>query len=123
MAAHQEETNWDSRHSQWAAPSVPLTSFRSIRTREQDLVQALAPGRRGGDVDADVPLRFEAGQSDHALGKLHDAHRLVHVEDVDGNTRALHVDRPARRRDARDAIKGNGPNYWSPPQRNIQTRK
>src|SRR5262249_30274276 len=57
-----------------------------------------------GEHDVDVLAGLEAGEADHALGKVDDAHRLPHVEHVYGDAHALRPGRVARRGD--DEIAG-----------------
>ena len=66
-------------------PAMPISTVGSSRG-EQDFVQPLARPH-AGEHDLDVVARLQAGQPDHALGKIDDLHRLAHVEHIDRDVR------------------------------------
>ena len=65
---------------------------------EQHFLHPLARAR-AGEHDVDIAAGLEAGEPDHALGEIHDLHRLTHIEHVDRDIRTLAPERMARRGD------------------------
>src|SRR4029079_16081325 len=49
---------------------------------KQNFVEPLA-WPDAGEHDFNIALWFETGEADYAFGKLHDSHRLPHVEHID----------------------------------------
>src|SRR5712671_413699 len=98
--AHRLErrTNWPGGHD-------PLDTDRRGRllARKQDFMQPLT-GPNANELDLDIATRLEAGQADHPFRKIDDFHRLAHIENVDGDIRAVGPERVARRHD--DQIAG-----------------
>src|SRR6202453_81806 len=88
------------------------TDFHSrLAGRKQKLLHSLA-GPQPGENDVDIPPRLKSGKPDHLLGEIDDFHRLAHVEDVDGNIRAVRTKRMTRR--GHDQIAGLANGYEIP---------
>src|SRR4029077_9901551 len=64
-------------------PAAPHLD-RRLFTRKQDFVQP--PAGRSDVDDLDVETRLQAGQADHAFGKLGDLDQLAHVGPADRKT-------------------------------------
>ena len=62
-------------------PATPISRVGSSR-RKENFMQAFArPHPREHDLD--VVTWLQAGETDHAFGKIDDLHRLPHVEHID----------------------------------------
>ena len=58
-------------------------------------MQAFA-GPDSRERDVDVPTRLESGESNHALGKVQNPHRLAHIEYIDGHRLGITLGVPCR---------------------------